>query len=179
MYRKDEKGFTLIEILIAVALLAIISAVVIPNVTGYLGRGESAAYQGDLRLIQSAVDGYYADPANRIGGKKAYPLKGAGTVAQSNAQKISGGTPVDADNGGGTPGTTTWDGTPSTNGYFIDFTALVTAKLITDVPGSASADNTGGVSGSYSWYVGSDGKVNSILASDHLATHGFVSGVFP
>ncbi len=172
MYRKDEKGFTLIEILIAVALLAIISAVVIPNVTGYLGRGESAAYQGDLRLIQSAVDGYYADPVNRIGGKKAYPLKGAGTVPQSNAQKISGGTPLD-------PGNDGWDGAPSTSGYFIDFTALVTAKLITDVPGSASADNTGGVSGSYSWYVGSDGKVNSILASDHAATHGFVAGVFP
>ncbi|MBF8264691.1 MAG: hypothetical protein HW384_555 [Dehalococcoidia bacterium] len=166
-----EKGFTLIEILIAVALLAIISAVVIPNVTGYLGRGESAAYKGDLRLIQSAVDGYYGDPANRIGGKKAYPLKGAGTVAQSNAQKISGGTPLD-------PGNDGWDGTPSTSGYFIDFTALVTAKLITDVPGSASADNTGGVSGSYSWYVGSDGKVNAILAATHTLT-GFQDGIFP
>ncbi len=166
--KKSEKGFTLIEILIAVALLAIISAVVIPNVTGYLGRGESAAYQGDLRLIQGAVDGYYADPANRIGGKKAYPLKGA------DALKISGGTPVDAANDG------TWDtvATIVTSGYFINFTTLVTAKLINDVPGSASADNTGGVSGSYSWYVGSDGKVNAILAADHTLS-GFQSGIYP
>ncbi|MDO8635783.1 MAG: prepilin-type N-terminal cleavage/methylation domain-containing protein [Dehalococcoidia bacterium] len=163
MYRKNEKGFTLIEILIAVALLAIISAVVIPNVTGYLGRGESAAYKGDLRLIQSAVDGYYADPANRLTGKKTYPLKG------TTAEKISGGTP--AGNG------TIWT---SGTGYFINFTTLVTAKLITDVPASASADNTGGVSGSYSWFVKSDGKVDAALASSFsTTTTGFVDGVYP
>ncbi len=166
--KNGEKGFTLIEILIAVALLAIISAVVIPNVTGYLGRGESAAYKGDVRLIQGAVDAYYADPAYKIGGKKAFPLKGG------DALKISGGLPVDAANDGA------WDtvATIVTSGYFINFDTLVTAKLINAVPGSASADNTGGVSGSYSWYVGTDGKVNSFLASDHSLT-GFVDGVFP
>lgn len=31
---KREKGFTLIEILIAIALLAVIAAIVVPNVTG-------------------------------------------------------------------------------------------------------------------------------------------------
>ena len=167
VHKKQEKGFTLIEILIAVALLAIISAVVIPNVTGYLGRGESAAYKGDSRLIQGAVDAYYADPATKIGGKKAYPLKG--TV---NAEKTSGGTPV----GNGTEWTSPV--TVGTGFFFIDFDALVTAKLITDVPGSASADNKVGATGSYTWYVDATGKVQSKLALDRVTT-GFVDGVYP
>ena len=164
---EKEKGFTLIEILIAAALLAIISAVVIPNVTGYLGRGESAAYKGDLRLIQGAVDAYYADPANKIGGKKAYPLKG--TV---NAEKTSGGTPV----GDGTSWTSPV--TVGTGYFFINFDGLVTANLINAVPASASADNKVGATGSYTWYVDATGKVQSKLASDRVTT-GFVDGVYP
>ncbi len=35
---KRDAGFTLIEILIAIALLAVISAIIVPNVTGFLGR---------------------------------------------------------------------------------------------------------------------------------------------
>ena len=35
---KQSKGFTLVELLVAVALLAVILAVVIPNVTGYLSK---------------------------------------------------------------------------------------------------------------------------------------------
>ncbi len=57
--RKGEKGFTLIEILIALALLAIIGAVVIPNITGYIGRGEEAAYSADAKGIQARKVGAF------------------------------------------------------------------------------------------------------------------------
>ncbi|MBI4289811.1 MAG: prepilin-type N-terminal cleavage/methylation domain-containing protein [Chloroflexi bacterium] len=159
--QQRERGFTLIEILIALALLAIIGAVVIPNITGYIGRGEEQAYKAEQKLIQGAVDGYYADPATRINGKKTYPLKG------TTAEKQSGGLPV----GDGTAWT-------SGSGYFIDFDTLVTGKYINSVPASASADNKALATGSYTWYVKADGTVESKYATDR-ATVGFVTGVYP
>lgn len=166
MSRQGQKGFTLLEILIAIALLAIISAVVIPNITGYIGRGEEQAYKADHKIIKAAVDAYYADPANRVAsgankGKKQYPLKG------TEAEKISGGTPV------GTA--TAWT---TGTGFFIDFDALVTGKYISGVPTSASSDNKTGNTGSYTWYVKADGTVESKHIADRTTT-GFVSGVYP
>ena len=111
---RRDKGFTLIEILIALALLAIISAVVIPNVVGYMGRGEEQAYKADIKIIQGAVDAYYADPLKRVltgvnKGKKQYPLQSA-----TEAERISGGTP--------TGDATAWAANQSK--YFIDFDKL-------------------------------------------------------
>ncbi len=159
--RSGEKGFTLIEILIALALLAIIGAVVIPNITGYIGRGEQAAYSADQKGIQAAVSGYYSDPATKLSGKKAYPLKGTTT------EKQTGGTPVGTSSAW-TTGT----------GYFIDFDALVSANYLSSIPASASADNKTGLVGNYTWYVKADGTVESKYATDR-ATVGFVSGVYP
>jgi len=55
--------------------------------------------------------------------------------------------------------------------YFIDFTLLVDAGLLQNVPESASPDNGGGtVTGSYSWYVKATGAVES--AFFHFPTNG-------
>ena len=47
--------------------------------------------------------------------------------------------------------------------YFIDFTALVAAGFLQSIPESASLDNGGGSSGSYSWYVKANGAVESLF----------------
>lgn len=74
--RKD-KGFTLIEILIVLAVLGILAAVVVPNMTGFLGRGKDRSYEADQRIVQTAVDAYYTDTLTRPGSPK-YPT-GNGT----------------------------------------------------------------------------------------------------
>ena len=53
--RKGEKGFTLIELLIVVAILGVLAAVVIPNVTRFVGAGETEAAETELHNIQLAV----------------------------------------------------------------------------------------------------------------------------
>jgi len=53
--RKNEHGFTLVELLIVVAILGVLAAVVIPNVGRFIGRGESEAADTEFTNVQSAV----------------------------------------------------------------------------------------------------------------------------
>jgi type IV pilus assembly protein PilA len=50
-----EKGFTLIGLLVVVALLGVLAAIVVPNVTRFVSQGEVEAAETELRNIQSAV----------------------------------------------------------------------------------------------------------------------------
>ncbi|MCL5074518.1 MAG: type II secretion system GspH family protein [Chloroflexi bacterium] len=54
----DEGGFTLVELLIVIALLAILFAVVLPNFSGFIDQGKVARNQADLDVVQVAIDAY-------------------------------------------------------------------------------------------------------------------------
>ena len=56
-----EKGFTLIEILVVVAILGIIAAVVILNVFGFVGKGECEAYCTEKHNIQTAAAAHLSE----------------------------------------------------------------------------------------------------------------------
>jgi len=56
-----QKGFTLIELLIVVAILGVIAAVVIPNVTAFMGSAEVNAANTEVQNLRTAALGYYAD----------------------------------------------------------------------------------------------------------------------
>jgi type IV pilus assembly protein PilA len=52
---RSEKGFTLIELVIVVAIIGILAAIIIPNIGKFLGVGQKAAAQGELNSVQIAV----------------------------------------------------------------------------------------------------------------------------
>jgi len=60
-FRYGEKGFTLLELLIVVAILGILAAVLVPNLASFLGTGKVAAANTEVANVETAALAYYAD----------------------------------------------------------------------------------------------------------------------
>lgn len=54
--KKRNQGFTLVEIMIVVAIIAILAAVAIPNFIKYRRNSQAAACVSNLKQIQAAVE---------------------------------------------------------------------------------------------------------------------------
>ena len=53
---RSNGGFTLIELVIVIAILGVLMAVALPNFAGISNRGETAADKAELVTVQTAVD---------------------------------------------------------------------------------------------------------------------------
>ena len=56
--RHAQKGFTLIELMIAIAVLAVLSVIVIPGVMSYLNSARMSSAKSNLRAIDNAITNY-------------------------------------------------------------------------------------------------------------------------
>ena len=53
---RKERGFTLVELLVVIGIIAALAAVVIPNVSQFVGSGQTAANQTEHVTVQAALD---------------------------------------------------------------------------------------------------------------------------
>ena len=57
----NNKGFTLIELMIVIAIIGILAAIAIPQFAAYRTKSYNAAAQADLRNVKTNLEAYYAD----------------------------------------------------------------------------------------------------------------------
>jgi len=69
-----QAGYTLLEILVVLTIIALIAAVVGPRVLGYLGRAKSETAKVQIKEVASALELYFLDNG-------AYPTQQAGLKA--------------------------------------------------------------------------------------------------
>ena len=73
---RNQKGFTLIELMIVIAIIGILAAIAIPNYISYRDKSFCSATESDAQSIASGLADYFAIPSNQT-----YTQKAAGQTA--------------------------------------------------------------------------------------------------
>ncbi|MBI4337312.1 MAG: prepilin-type N-terminal cleavage/methylation domain-containing protein [Chloroflexi bacterium] len=148
--RQARKGFTLLELLIVLAVIGILAAIGVPSVQGFLRQAKERAYGADRDVLQSAVDAWRTGQTGDQypildGGENDDCLNDAATITGSCNNYID-------------------IAVLATGGYLASATALRSA----DTAKNTTATNT---AGSYGWFLDSQSRVKSNPV--------FAAGVYP
>jgi len=60
----NKKGFTLIELMIVIAIIGILAAIAVPNFIAYRNKAFCSAAESDANAVAAAIADYFAIPAN-------------------------------------------------------------------------------------------------------------------
>ncbi len=110
---KGKKGFTLIEVIVILAVIAILAAVLTPMIIGYISDARKSAAQSDVKIIATAIQAFNRD-------MRDWP------IWETNTARKTGTTPSYA-------ALQSKDGEPPT-GTIPDNPGSIDEQLMTNVP---------------------------------------------
>ena len=85
--KRSQDGFTLVEILVVIIVIAILATLVAPNVFQHVGRAKDSTAKAQMEMLGAAVDAYRLD-------NDQYPTTEQG-LAALNTRPSSGPAPRD------------------------------------------------------------------------------------
>ncbi len=90
--QKQDKGFTLVELLIVIVILGILATVTVFAVRGITDQGKASTCKADSKTLQTAYEAFSA----QYGGT-TIPIGAAAVPAGANAAYVTAGNGVDAE----------------------------------------------------------------------------------
>ncbi|KNZ41433.1 competence type IV pilus major pilin ComGC [Acetobacterium bakii] len=95
--RKNIFGFTLMEVIVVIAILGALTALAVPTFTGVLANSQTKTDQANLRIVENAVELYRAEldeiPEDVDSfGELVTELYNEGYLKTASIESVSGGT---------------------------------------------------------------------------------------
>ena len=85
----NSKGFTLIELMIVIAIIGILAAIAIPNFIAYRNKAYCSSTESDAQNIAAAIADYFADPSHNTT-PDLDDVGGATLLSPTNTATITG-----------------------------------------------------------------------------------------